>query len=165
MQEGLYTETRPDTETEEKEARRTERRKARRPFVFELKGRDETGDLQRAKTCSLGPPLPVPSLSIVTSYSPGLHGHEAVWQWQLVTGASWSNLPSPSGMMEAGKVVPTLKAFPLRMHDNQEFILAGGDQEAVVLSPGGVCLHPLFFQPHLHMPWYVMTFQMMGSLT
>ncbi|XAR73815.1 hypothetical protein NMG60_11007909 [Bertholletia excelsa] len=76
----------------------------------------------------------------VTSYSPGLHGHEAVWQWQLVTGASWSNLPSPSGMMEAGKVVPTLKAFPLRMHDNQEFILAGGDQEAVVLSPGGSLL-------------------------
>lgn len=34
-------------------------------------------------------------------------------------------------------VVPTLKAFPLRMHDNQEVILAAGDQEAVVISPGG----------------------------
>lgn len=73
----------------------------------------------------------------VTSYSPGLHGHGADWQWQLTTGATWSNLPSPSGMMEAGTVVPTLKAFPLRVHDNQELILAAGDQEAVVISPGG----------------------------
>ncbi|THF99235.1 hypothetical protein TEA_013115 [Camellia sinensis var. sinensis] len=76
----------------------------------------------------------------VTSYAPGLHGHDAVWQWQLVTGATWSNLPSPSGMMEAGMVVPTLKAFSLRVHDNQELILAAGDQEAVVLSPGGSIL-------------------------
>lgn len=76
----------------------------------------------------------------VTSYAPGLHGHDAVWQWQLVTGASWSNLPSPSGMMEAGMVVPTLKAFSLRVHDNQELILAAGDQEAMVLSPGGSIL-------------------------
>ncbi|KAL6959989.1 hypothetical protein U1Q18_040135 [Sarracenia purpurea var. burkii] len=75
----------------------------------------------------------------VTSYSPGLHGHDAVWQWQLLTGATWSNLPSPSGMMEAGMVVPTLKAFSLRVHDNnQELILAAGDQEAVVLTPGGI---------------------------
>ncbi|GMY12400.1 FG-GAP repeat-containing protein [Fagus crenata] len=73
----------------------------------------------------------------VTSYTPGLHGHGADWQWQLSTGATWSNLPSPSGMMEAGMVVPTLKAFPLRVHDNQEVILAAGDQEAVVISPGG----------------------------
>lgn len=42
--------------------------------------------------------------------------------------------------MEAGKVVPTLKAFPLRVHDSQELILAAGDQEAVVLSPGGSLL-------------------------
>ncbi|CAL5366307.1 unnamed protein product [Camellia sinensis] len=77
---------------------------------------------------------------LVTSYAPGLHGHDAVWQWQLVTGATWSNLPSPSGMMEAGMVVPTLKAFSLRVHDNQELILAAGDQEAVVLSPGGSIL-------------------------
>ncbi|KAA8531935.1 hypothetical protein F0562_006348 [Nyssa sinensis] len=76
----------------------------------------------------------------VTSYSPGLHGHDAIWQWQLLTGATWSNLPSPSGMMEAGTVVPTLKAFSLRVHDNQELILAAGDQEAVVLSPGGSIL-------------------------
>lgn len=76
----------------------------------------------------------------VTSYAPGLHGHDAVWQWQLVTGATWSNLPSPSGMMEAGMVVPTLKAFSLCVHDNQELILAAGDQEAVVLSPGGSIL-------------------------
>ncbi|KAA8547443.1 hypothetical protein F0562_003693 [Nyssa sinensis] len=76
----------------------------------------------------------------VTSYSPGLHGHDAVWQWQLLTGATWSNLPSPSGMMEAGMVVPTLKAFSLRVHDHQQLILAAGDQEAVVLSPGGSLL-------------------------
>lgn len=76
----------------------------------------------------------------VTSYSPGLHGHEAIWQWQLLTGATWSNLPSPSGMMESGKVVPTLKAFSLRAHDNQHMVLAGGDQEAVVISPGGSVL-------------------------
>ncbi|KAI3451016.1 hypothetical protein Pfo_007681 [Paulownia fortunei] len=75
----------------------------------------------------------------VTSYSPGLHGHDAVWNWQLLTGATWSNLPSPSGMTES-TVVPTLKAFPLRQHDSQELILAAGDQEAVVLSPGGSIL-------------------------
>lgn len=76
----------------------------------------------------------------VTSYAPGLHGHDAVWQWQLLTGASWTNLPSPTGLMEAGMVVPTLKAFSLRVHDNQELILAAGDQEAVVLSPRGSML-------------------------
>ncbi|KAJ6915908.1 hypothetical protein NC652_018540 [Populus alba x Populus x berolinensis] len=73
----------------------------------------------------------------VTSYSPGLHGHDAVWQWQILTGATWSNLPSPSGMMEGGMVVPTLKAFSLRAHDIQQMILAAGDQEAAVISPGG----------------------------
>lgn len=76
----------------------------------------------------------------MTSYSPGTHGHEAIWQWQILTGATWSNLPSPSGMMESGKVVPTLKAFTLRKHDNQELILAAGDQEAVVISSGGSIL-------------------------
>ncbi|XP_050126192.1 uncharacterized protein LOC126603407 [Malus sylvestris] len=73
----------------------------------------------------------------VTSYSPGLHGHDAVWQWHLTTGAIWSNLPSPSGMTEAGNVVPTLKSFSLRVHDIQEVVLAGGEQQAVVISPGG----------------------------
>jgi len=34
-------------------------------------------------------------------------------------------------------VVPTLKAFSLRAHDNQQMILAAGDQEAAVISPGG----------------------------
>ncbi|XP_031260759.1 uncharacterized protein LOC116118946 [Pistacia vera] len=76
----------------------------------------------------------------VTAYSPASHGHDAVWQWQLLTGATWSNLPSPSGMMEANLVVPTLKAISLRVHDNQQMILAAGDQEAVVLSPGGSIL-------------------------
>ncbi|CAI0392947.1 unnamed protein product [Linum tenue] len=73
----------------------------------------------------------------VTSYAPGLHGHDAIWQWQLMTYATWSNLPSPSGMMESGTVVPTLKAFQLRAHDTQQMILAAGDQEAAVISPGG----------------------------
>ncbi|KAL0378311.1 UNVERIFIED_CONTAM: hypothetical protein Sradi_3136600 [Sesamum radiatum] len=75
----------------------------------------------------------------VTSYSPGVHGHDAIWNWQLLTGATWTNLPSPSGMTES-TTVPTLKAFPLRQHDSQELILAAGDQEAVVLSPGGSLL-------------------------
>ncbi|KAH6810210.1 FG-GAP repeat-containing protein [Perilla frutescens var. hirtella] len=78
----------------------------------------------------------------VTSYSPGTHGHDAIWNWQLLTGATWSNLPSPSGMTES-TVVPTLKPFPLRQHDSQELILAAGDQEAVVLSPGGSVLTTL----------------------
>ncbi|KAL0904280.1 hypothetical protein M5K25_026367 [Dendrobium thyrsiflorum] len=73
----------------------------------------------------------------VTSYSPGVHGDGATWKWQLTTGATWSNLPSPSGMAEEAKIVPTLKAFSLRAHDNKEVIIAGGDQEAVVISPGG----------------------------
>lgn len=42
--------------------------------------------------------------------------------------------------MEAGTVVPTLKSFSLRAHDNQQLVLAAGDQEAVVLSPGGSLL-------------------------
>lgn len=75
----------------------------------------------------------------VTSYSPGLHGEGAIWRWQLTTGATWSNLPSPSGMME-GAVVPTLKSFRLRAHDHHEVIIAGGDQEAVIISPGGSTL-------------------------
>lgn len=76
----------------------------------------------------------------LTSYSPGLHGHDAIWQWQLSTGITWSNLPSPSGMMEDGMVIPTLKPLSLRLHDNQEVILAAGEQEAVVVSPGGSLL-------------------------
>ncbi|KAJ0968495.1 hypothetical protein J5N97_025412 [Dioscorea zingiberensis] len=75
----------------------------------------------------------------VTSYSPSLHGHDAIWRWQLLTGATWSNLPSPSGMMEA-MVVPTLKAFSLGKYSKQEVIIAAGDQEAVVISPGGSIL-------------------------
>ncbi|KAI0488304.1 hypothetical protein KFK09_028132 [Dendrobium nobile] len=73
----------------------------------------------------------------VTSYSPGVHGEGATWRWQLTTGATWSNLPSPSGMAEEAKIVPTLKSFSLRAHDNKEVIIAGGEQEAVVISPGG----------------------------
>uniref|UniRef100_A0A0D9YKY0 FG-GAP repeat-containing protein n=1 Tax=Oryza glumipatula TaxID=40148 RepID=A0A0D9YKY0_9ORYZ len=72
----------------------------------------------------------------VTSYSPGLLGHDAIWRWQLSTGATWSNLPSPSGMME-NIVVPTLKVFSLRAYDPKQVIIAGGDLEAVVISPSG----------------------------
>lgn len=75
----------------------------------------------------------------VTSYSPGLLGHDAIWRWQLSTGATWSNLPSPSGMME-NIVVPTLKAFSLWAYDPKQVIIAGGDQEAVVISPSGSLL-------------------------
>lgn len=42
-------------------------------------------------------------------------------------------------MMES-MVVPTLKPISLRAHDNQELILAAGDQEAVIISPGGSIL-------------------------
>lgn len=42
--------------------------------------------------------------------------------------------------MEGGLVIPTLKPFFLRVHDNQEVILAAGEQEAVVISPGGSLL-------------------------
>ncbi|KAE9612967.1 hypothetical protein Lal_00027334 [Lupinus albus] len=76
----------------------------------------------------------------ITSYSPGLHGLDAIWQWQQSTSVTWSNLPSPVGMMESGQVVPTLKPLSLRMHDNQEVILAAGEQEAVVISAGGSLL-------------------------
>lgn len=34
-------------------------------------------------------------------------------------------------------MVPTLKPFPLRQHDSQVLILVAGDQEAVIVSPGG----------------------------
>lgn len=34
-------------------------------------------------------------------------------------------------------VVPTLKAFALRAYDPKQVIIAGGDLEAVVISPSG----------------------------
>ncbi|KAJ6353257.1 hypothetical protein OIU76_002300 [Salix suchowensis] len=95
------------------------------------------GDGHRHRKGSHGDVVFLTNQGEVTSYSPGLHGHDAVWQWQIMTGATWSNLPSPSGMMEGGMVVPTLKAFSLRAHDTQQMILAAGDQEASVISPGG----------------------------
>ncbi|KAL3844707.1 hypothetical protein ACJIZ3_002110 [Penstemon smallii] len=84
---------------------------------------------------------------VVTSYSPGTYGHDAVCNWQLLTGVTWSNLPSPSGMRKSS-VVPTLKTFRLRVHDIQELILVAGDQDAVVLSPGGRLLSTV----HLPVP-------------
>ncbi|PIA55940.1 hypothetical protein AQUCO_00700332v1 [Aquilegia coerulea] len=97
----------------------------------------QTNDGHRHRKGSHGDVVFLTNRGEVTSYSPSLHGHDAVWRWQLLTGATWSNLPSPAGMMEAGVVVPTLKPFSLRVYDTQELILAAGDQEAVVISPGG----------------------------
>ncbi|KAK9129748.1 hypothetical protein Sjap_010235 [Stephania japonica] len=97
----------------------------------------QTKDGHRHRKGSHGDVVFLTNRGEVTSYAPGLHGHGADWRWQLLTGATWSNLPSPAGMMEAGIVVPTLKVFSLSKHDHQEVILAAGDQEAVVLSPGG----------------------------
>ncbi|PON71532.1 FG-GAP repeat-containing protein [Parasponia andersonii] len=97
-------------------------------------------DGHRHRKGSHGDVIFLTSRGEVTAHSPGLHGHGADWQWHLSTSATWSNLPSPSGMMEAGRVIPTLKAFPLRVHDNREVILAAGEQEAVVISPGGSIL-------------------------
>ncbi|KAK9165390.1 hypothetical protein Scep_000581 [Stephania cephalantha] len=97
----------------------------------------QTKDGHRHRKGSHGDVVFLTNRGEVTSYAPGLHGHGADWRWQLLTGATWSNLPSPAGMVEAGMVVPTLKVFSLGRHDHQEVILAAGDQEAVVLSPGG----------------------------
>ncbi|KAK9164271.1 hypothetical protein Syun_005173 [Stephania yunnanensis] len=97
----------------------------------------QTKDGHRHRKGSHGDVVFLTNRGEVTSYAPGLHGHGADWRWQLLTGATWSNLPSPAGMVEAGMVVPTLKVIPLGRHDHQQVILAAGDQEAVVLSPGG----------------------------
>ncbi|XP_057867329.1 uncharacterized protein LOC131074672 isoform X2 [Cryptomeria japonica] len=75
----------------------------------------------------------------VTSYSAGIHGQGAIRRWQLLTGSSWSNLPSPAGMVEE-KVVPTLKALPLHIPGSQEVVLVAGEQEATIISPGGSLL-------------------------
>lgn len=96
----------------------------------------QTDDGHKHRRGSHGDIIFLTSQGEVTSYSPGLLGHDAVWRWQVSSGATWSNLPSPSGMME-NIVVPTLKAFSLRAYDPKEVIIAGGDQEAVVLSPSG----------------------------
>ncbi|ONK73652.1 uncharacterized protein A4U43_C04F33860 [Asparagus officinalis] len=96
-------------------------------------------DGQKHKRRSHGDVVFLTNRGEVTSYSPGLHGEGAIWRWQLTSGATWSNLPSPSGMMEDA-VVPTLKSFRLRIHDHHEVIIAGGDQEAVIISPRGSML-------------------------
>ncbi|XP_066376639.1 uncharacterized protein [Miscanthus floridulus] len=99
----------------------------------------QTDDGHKHRRGSHGDIIFLTSRGEVTSYSPGLRGHDAVWRWQVSSGPTWSNPPSPSGMME-NIVVPTLKAFSLRAYDPKEVILAGGDQEAVVLSPSGSIL-------------------------
>ncbi|KAI3861594.1 hypothetical protein MKW98_000546 [Papaver atlanticum] len=100
----------------------------------------QTNDGHKHRRGSHGDVVFLTNRGEVTSYSPSLLGHDAIWQWQLLTGATWSNLPSPSGMMEGGLVVPTLKPISVRVHDKQDIILAAGDQEAVVISPGGSIL-------------------------
>nr|ATG70691.1 FG-GAP repeat-containing protein [Hesperocyparis arizonica]ATG70692.1 FG-GAP repeat-containing protein [Hesperocyparis bakeri] len=77
----------------------------------------------------------------VTSYAAGVHGQGAIRRWQLLTGSSWSNLPSPAGMVEE-KVVPTLKALALHVHGHgsQEVVLVAGEQEATIISPSGSLL-------------------------
>ncbi|XP_071913575.1 uncharacterized protein [Coffea arabica] len=99
-----------------------------------------TNDGHRHRKGSHGDVVFLTNRGEVTSYSPGLLGHDASWNWQILTGATWSNPPSPSGLTESGQVIPTLKAFRLRPRDGRDLILAAGDQEAVVLSPGGSTL-------------------------
>eukprot|EP01018_Ginkgo_biloba_P019028 Gb_32356 [translate_table: standard] len=90
-----------------------------------------------------GNTLHIGGVSPVTSYSPGVHGRGAVRRWQLLTGTTWSNLPSLSGMVEE-KVVPTLEALPLRVHGPQEGILVAREQEALIISPSGSQLTSMF---------------------
>ncbi|KAE8695874.1 hypothetical protein F3Y22_tig00110678pilonHSYRG00020 [Hibiscus syriacus] len=75
------------------------------PFNLFQHGEFYRGYGRTANVASLEVATPILSpkvtdIGIVTAYSPGLHGHGAEWQWQLLTDATWSNLPSPSGMME-----------------------------------------------------------------
>eukprot|EP01018_Ginkgo_biloba_P019023 Gb_32352 [translate_table: standard] len=100
-------------------------------------------DGHRHRKGSHGDVIFLTSRGEVTSYSPGVHGQGAVRRWQLLTGATWSNLPSPSGMVEE-KVVPTLEALPLRVHGPQEGILVAGEQEALIISPSGSQLTSMF---------------------
>ncbi|XP_039011393.1 uncharacterized protein LOC120140478 isoform X1 [Hibiscus syriacus] len=98
------------------------------------------GHKHRQRKGSHGDVIFLTSRGELTAYSPGLHGHGAVWEWQLLTDATWSNLPSPSGMMEGSTVVPTLKPISLKVHDNQQMILAAGEHSAVFISPAGSVL-------------------------
>lgn len=42
--------------------------------------------------------------------------------------------------MTENAAIPTLKAFSLRAYNPKQVIIAGGDQEAVAISPSGVVL-------------------------
>lgn len=72
----------------------------------------------------------------VTSYTPGLHGKGAIMRWQIVTGATWVNSPFQAGIT-VDRIVPSLKAMPLRVHGPPDVILVAGEHEAVLLSPSG----------------------------
>lgn len=90
----------------------------------------------------------------VTSYSPGIHGQGALRRWQLLTGSTWTNFPSPAGMAEE-KVIPTLKALSLHVHGPKQVILVAGEQEATIISQGGSLLASIFLpSPPTHQILY-----------
>ncbi|KAG6549554.1 hypothetical protein Mapa_008935 [Marchantia paleacea] len=94
-------------------------------------------DGHRHRKGSFGDVVFLTSRGEVTSFSiKAGHGQEARRMWQIVTGASWANHVTPSGL-DVNKVVPTLAALPLRKGAEPEAILAVGEMEAVVLHPDG----------------------------
>ncbi|KAL2632806.1 hypothetical protein R1flu_004285 [Riccia fluitans] len=86
---------------------------------------------------SFGDVIFLTSRGEVTSFSiKGGHGQDAKRMWQIVTGASWANHHTPSGMA-VDKIVPTLAALSLRKNAEPEAILAAGEMEALILHPDG----------------------------
>ncbi|KAG5061023.1 hypothetical protein JHK87_002052 [Glycine soja] len=70
----------------------------------------------------------------ITSYSPGLHGHDAIWQWQQSTGVTWSNLPSPSGVMEV-IVFVLLESVDVRSYFQVQSSMIKKELEIQVIQP------------------------------
>ncbi|KAK8916541.1 hypothetical protein KSP39_PZI022959 [Platanthera zijinensis] len=62
-----------------------------------------------------------------------------IWLCQVITCHAWSGENAPLRLVPP-TVVPTLRAFSLRAHSGEEVIIAAGDHEAVVISPGGSLL-------------------------
>ncbi|CAM6104584.1 unnamed protein product [Calypogeia fissa] len=94
-------------------------------------------DNHRHRKGSFGDVVFLTSRGEVTSFSinPG-KGQEATRKWQIVTGASWVNHPTPAGPA-VDRVVPTLAALPLRTGAQGEAILVAGELEAAILHPDG----------------------------
>ncbi|KAK8964737.1 hypothetical protein KSP40_PGU019539 [Platanthera guangdongensis] len=67
------------------------------------------------------------------------HPQAATWSWSVTTGLTRALSTALMSIGEA-TVVPTLRAFSLRAHSREEVIIAAGDHEAVVISPGGSLL-------------------------